>query len=218
MKLALCIVLSFLAYESAWVLRIAAGTGLSIANGINTGLFWGTMFVAFTYPCWLAGGFVLRWLVELVLRRKLPLRSYLPFWCHLPITLHLLATIPGPPTPEELIRKYVADECPASLHDFRAWMVRGFNNQNLIMSYSLDPAEFPLLLKRYEFEESHDAAGVDLYPVDFFIRHDPNIPIQLPDAPLVWRYHYFKDQSYSRSVTHYLTADKTRVITYFNRH
>ncbi|HRJ11523.1 MAG TPA: hypothetical protein PK490_23525 [Prosthecobacter sp.] len=216
MKLALCIVLSILAYESACVLNAAASGGIPMENGISYGVFFGSLIFVFTYPCWLAGGFVLRWLAELVLRRELPMRQYLPFWGHLPISMLLLATMPGPPTPEGLIREYVADECPASLGDFGVWMQRGFGHQTLIMSYSLDPAEFPLLLKRHEFKESHDAAGVDLHPLDFIIRRVPGIPIQLPDAPLVWRYSHFKDQTHLQQVNHYLTRDKARVITYIS--
>lgn len=68
MKLALCIVLSILAYESAAVLKIAAIGGIPMKYGLSYGVFFGTMYFVLTYPCWLAGGFVLRWLVELVLR------------------------------------------------------------------------------------------------------------------------------------------------------
>lgn len=195
-----------------WVSTALSAGGPFIGRLGNAAIF-GTIFVVFTFPVLVGVGFVLRWVLELVLSRSLPFRSIVPWWTHIPLSItFIIGAIPE--SSEGLFRRYVADEVPLSLSEVRFWRTSGFGNSIVMLSYRIDSKEFEKVLERFEYEERSGGTGM---PPPFFndlANAQADFPISLPASPLVYEYSYSEPGSGGGlNISHYATEQKDFVLT-----
>ncbi len=213
MKVCFTAIASLMLYGSTLIVRDAYSSGSTFWDGLGHGVFFGTFLTILTFPILVGMGFFLRWATELILQRPMPYRTILPWFIHVPLILvYFPSAIQDPPI--TLFRRYVADDVPSSLSEFRHWRTSGIGNAKAIMSFRIAPAEFSKVLSRHQYTEHSKSEEVQPLLLLRLINERPNFPISLPNSPLVYEYrHSEPGLGGGLHVSHYTTQAKDFVIT-----
>lgn len=192
----------------------ACSAGYPVREGMAHARFFGTVAVVLLFPLLVGVGFAIRFGLEFLLRRELPLRFVLP-WA-VPLAFSLFVLFEGlSETPSKKFTRFVSDEIPRSISDLQIWHTSGFGNQLWILAYRIAPSDLPLILNRYQYKERHESEGFRpiLYEELSSEDRDP-FPMRLPEERLTYEFSYSKPgPSGGLHVSHYTTEAKDFVLT-----
>jgi hypothetical protein len=197
-----------------------AREGRTLASTMLGDVFFAAAFSIFycviAFPILVFVGFLLRLVLERLLKRQLPRRRYAPWLIPAVLGVGCLASsFLFDRSPRTLFRYYVNLDPPASMFGFQCWWITLPGDSLYILRFDMDPSEFNKLLVNHSFvqesnpEEIREALAQD-FPTGLVGSN-----IQLPAAPLSVVYRYSRRdnlQELPHIVDVFATADRHQVV------
>lgn len=152
---------AFPLYLGASFLGDARAAGNPFELGIGHGIFFGVFVAAFLYPLFLLIPSVAHAVIRTVRGQNYgPAFSPWEFvgivaWCILLLSSFLETS------DEHYYQRFVSDDVPASLSEFRSVHTSGFGNQRWTVSFRINPADFSKVIGRYAYTKEPSSESMN---------------------------------------------------------
>jgi hypothetical protein len=187
-KIALIGTASLLVFASGVYVNVAMASASSIrAGGWIAGAFT-LVYVIVGFPLLVVIGFLVRFIGEWVLRRRLPFRAAFPWLIPMLLGVAGFATAFSDRSPQTVYRVFLDEDAPGSLSSFQYWWTTVPGDQPFVFSFKLDPSEFNKIISRHGFIEDSDPDHIRDALHANFPSGMPGFHLSLPEMPLTKMY------------------------------
>ncbi len=189
------------------------GVGSRWKDGIGHALFFGTFGFIVTFPLILLLQSGIRRVVARV--RRMPAEGT-PLWESLPVTamsLLFLSSLAGR-SPESVMKRFLVDPVPSSVHDTQVWYTRTFNSTQWVIRFQIAPEDFDAVLARYPYQKDESPHGCDMWQLKAYIDEDGSFPVEYPTEPMLVSYTYHRAWGEYKSEDVTVYSNKQRNLVY----